>query len=226
MPDKPIILLFIKAPVKGRVKSRLASSIGEEAALEVYGNFIHDSIDTVEKSGYPYRICYYPFADRAALSGLPGRESSFMPQEGNDLGARMENAFLRTFAEGFTSAVLIGSDIPDLPVGVFFGAFDALKKNDVVIGPAGDGGYYLIGFNKDSFFPGIFHGMTWSTGKVFQETMGRLNEASLRVHRALLWKDVDTLDDLRALFERNGSTAFQKSKTMAYLAENKTRFFR
>jgi rSAM/selenodomain-associated transferase 1 len=225
MPDKSTVLLFIKAPVKGQVKSRLAAAIGEEAALEVYGNFILDSIETAEKSGFPYKIFYYPFADRTALSGLTGRELSIMPQEGHDLGARMENAFLRTFAEGFASALLIGSDIPDLPSAVIQSAFESLKKNDVVIGPAADGGYYLIGFNNNSFLPRIFQGIAWGTNTVFLKTLDILKGASLRVHLAPEWKDVDTLGDLRDLYERNRDTAFDKSRTMTYLIKHRERLF-
>lgn len=225
MSDKPTLLLFIKAPVKGQVKSRLAAAIGEEAALEVYENFILDSIETAKRSGFPYRICYYPFADRAALSGLIGRELSFMPQEGHDLGARMENAFRRTFAEGFTSALLIGSDIPDLPSAAVQNAFESLKKNDVVIGPAADGGYYLIGFNNNSFLPRIFQGIAWGTNTVFQRTLDILMGASFRVHSAPEWKDVDTINDLRALYERSRDTAFGKSRTMTYLVRHREQLF-
>jgi glycosyltransferase A (GT-A) superfamily protein (DUF2064 family) len=138
----------------------------------------------------------------------------------------MERAFGQIFSEGFTSAVLIGSDIPDLTPAVFHEALESLKTNDVVMGPAADGGYYLIGFNKSAFLPYIFHGIAWGTNTVFREAMSILHGASLRVHLVPEWQDVDTLDDLKSLFERNRDTIFDKSRTMAYLVKHRGRFFR
>jgi rSAM/selenodomain-associated transferase 1 len=224
MPDKSIVLLFIKAPFKGRVKSRLAAAVGEEAALELYKNFILDIVDALSTSGYPFRICFYPpDAEEAITTWLVGHPAA--PQDGNDLGERMELAFKKLFSEGFTSAILIGSDIPDLTPAVFHEAFESLNENDAVIGPAADGGYYLIGFNQRSFLPRIFRGIPWSTETVFRETMGILKESSLRVHLVPQWKDVDTLEDLKAFFERNRYSGFDGSRTMTYLMKNRTRLF-
>ena len=224
MPDKSIVLLFIKAPFKGRVKSRLAAAVGEEAAFELYKNFILDIIDALSTSGYPFRVCFYPpDAEEAITTWLVGHPAA--PQDGNELGERMELAFKKIFTEGFTSAILIGSDIPDLTPAVFHEALESLNDNDAVIGPAADGGYYLIGFNKRSFLPRIFRGIPWSTDTVFRETMDILKESSLRVHLVPQWKDVDTLEDLKALFERNRNSGFNESRTMTYLMKNRTRLF-
>jgi hypothetical protein len=224
MPDKSIVLLFIKAPFKGRVKSRLAAAVGEEAAFELYKNFILDIIDALSTSGYPFRIYFYPpDAEEAITTWLVGHPAA--PQDGNELGKRMELAFKKIFTEGFTSAILIGSDIPDLTPAVFHEALESLNDNDAVIGPAADGGYYLIGFNKRSFLPRIFRGIPWSTDTVFRETMDILKESSLRVHLVPQWKDVDTLEDLKALFERNRNSGFNESRTMTYLMKNRTRLF-
>jgi len=142
-----------------------------------------------------------------------------MPQIGDDLGARMENAFIRIFSEGFSSAVLIGSDLPDLPAAIIREAFDALTKSDAVIGPAADGGYYLIGFNKAVFSPRILRGIQWSTDRVFEETMKRCREGSLRTYVLPEWSDVDTIDDLRALLVRNRDAGVKRSKTLSYLMD-------
>ena len=224
MPDKPIVLLFIKAPVESRVKSRLAAAVGEEAALELYKNFILDIIDTLSTSGYPFRICFFPpDAKEAIRTWLIGHPAA--PQDGNDLGERMELALKKLFSEGFTNAILIGSDIPDLTPAVIHEALEALNENDAVIGPARDGGYYLIGFNQKSFLPRIFRGIPWSTATVFRETMNILKESSLRVHLVPQWQDVDTLEDLKAFFERNRNSGFNRSRTMTYLMKNRTRLF-
>jgi rSAM/selenodomain-associated transferase 1 len=219
MADKAIILLFVKAPVRGQVKSRLAAEVGEESALDLYRCFVLDIVGTLDNSGYPFRICFYPHDDDNALAALLGRRRHVMPQEGKDLGKRMENAFRNIFSEGYDRAVLIGSDIPDLTPAVLREALESLEKNDVVIGPAADGGYYLIGFHKRSLFPPIFHEREWSTDRVFGETLEILRDASLRIHLAPEWRDVDTREDLNALAARSRGTIFDKSRTMEYLRE-------
>jgi rSAM/selenodomain-associated transferase 1 len=220
MPVKSVLLLFIKAPVRGQVKSRLAAAIGGETALELYRNFILDIIDSVKKTGYPFRICYYPPDAGAEVSSWLAGQYRIMPQQGGDLGERMENAFLRCFSEGFERAILIGSDLPDLTPAVLQEAMASLNKNDVVIGPASDGGYYLIGFHKHTFMPRVFQGIPWSTETVFQETMAVLQNSGLAVYQAPKWNDVDTLEDLRALCKRSKDTEFDKSMTMTYLSDN------
>jgi len=224
MPEKSIVLLFIKAPFKGRVKSRLAAAVGEEAALDLYKNFILDIIDALSTSGYPFTIFFYPpDAEETITTWLVGHPAA--PQVGSDLGERMELAFEKIFSEGFTRAILIGSDIPDLTPAVFHEALESLNENDAVIGPAADGGYYMIGFNRKSFQPRIFRGIPWSTDTVFRETMDIMQDSSLRVHLVPQWKDVDSLEDLKALFERNRNTGFNQSLTMAYLMKNAYRLF-
>ncbi len=220
MPAEPIILLFINAPVRGRVKSRLAAVIGEETAVELYKNFILDTIDTVKKTGYPFRICYYPPDAGPAVSSWLAGQYRLFPQQGSELGERMENAFIRCFSEGFERAVLIGSDLPDLVPAVLQAAMASLAEHDAVIGPASDGGYYLIGFHKHTLAPRVFHGIPWSTGTVFQETMAILHSSALAVHQAPKWNDVDTVEDLRALCKRSKGTEFDTSRTMTYLMKN------
>ncbi len=220
MPAESIILLFIRAPVRGRVKSRLAAVIGEETAVELYKNFILDTIDMVKKTGYPFRICYYPPDAGSAVSSWLAGQYRLFPQQGSDLGERMENAFIRCFSEGFERAVLIGSDLPDLVPAVLQEAMASLEEHDAVIGPASDGGYYLIGFHKHTLAPRVFHGIPWSTGTVFQETMAILHSSALAVHQAPKWNDVDTVEDLRALCKRSKGTEFDTSRTMTYLMKN------
>jgi rSAM/selenodomain-associated transferase 1 len=148
-----------------------------------------------------------------------------MPQSGSDLGERMKQAFNRVFSEGWRNAVLIGSDIPDLTPGVISEALGSLEKNDAVIGQASDGGYYLIGFNEKTFLPRMFHGIPWGTPAVFRETMKILTASTRTVHLAPEWQDVDTLDDLKSLFERNRDPSFDNSRTMTYLRMHRNRLF-
>lgn len=223
MPDNPLILLFVKAPIRGQVKSRLAAVLGPDAALDLHRNFVVDIMESIEKSGIPFRVCYHPPDAGETMKHWLGAHLPYMPQEGNDLGERMERAFGRAFSEGVSRAVLVGSDIPDLPTAMFTDAFRALNSHDAVIGPALDGGYYLIGFNKDTDFPGVFSGIEWSTGDVFSRTMQAFEHAGKRVHQLPFWRDMDTIDDLKDLMTRNSFGSFSRSRTMNSLSLQKNK---
>ena len=128
-----------------------------------------------------------------------GEDYLYMPQKGEDLGERMRNGFIQTFAEGFKRVILIGSDIPGLPLEFIEEAFTSLRDKDAVIGPSLDGGYYLIGFRNKTFSPKVFEGIPWSTEKVFEETMKVLEKERLTVHTLPRWRDIDTIEDLKNL---------------------------
>ena len=192
--------------------------LGEDAAAELYRNFVLDTLALVDVNGIPFRICHYPPDAGISLKNWLGDRFVFLPQEGADLGERMEHAFRRAFSEGRTKVVLIGSDIPDLPTSVVSEAFQALDGNDAVIGPSRDGGYYLVGFRNDTFLPGIFRTIPWSTGTVLADTLAVFEREGRTIHRLSLWRDVDTIDDLKDLMVRNRKTHFSSSRTMAYLA--------
>lgn len=192
-----IILLFIKSPEKGKVKSRLAKAIGEDMALDVYKYLVCDTLETLETSKYAFRLYFYPPDSEAIVKNWLGSAYSYVPQHGIDLGERMKNAFTRAFSEGMDKVVLIGSDIPDLSTSLINEAFDVLVTRDAVIGPAHDGGYYLIGFNRHSFLPDIFQGIVWSTDSVYCETMNIFDKSGFSVHVLAELADVDTYENLK-----------------------------
>ena len=212
-----MILFFVKVPVRGQVKSRIASLLGDDIVLELYRSFVLDMLQTLDRTGIPSMICYHPAESGDEVMRWLGRERCYLAQRGSDVGARMEHAFREAFSRGWTRAVLIGSDIPDLPGHFLREALSSLDGNDVVIGPAEDGGYYLIGFRSDSFLPEVFTGVPWSTDEVCRMTLAALERAVRTVHQLPRWRDVDTVSDLRHLSERNEGTAFQNSRTMIYL---------
>ena len=213
-----LVLLFLKAPVRGTVKTRLASAIGAEAALELFRCFILDTAESVTRAGLPLRICFTPASEINKVADLlPPQSYNLMPQEGKDLGERMENAFRRAFAEGCCRAVLLGSDIPDLPADIIGEALAALLSVDLVLGPARDGGYYLIGMTGPRVCQDLFRGIPWSSPSVFRLTLQKAQAAGLKVHLLPDWNDVDSVEDLRDLVSRNRDTAFKTSRTMAYL---------
>jgi hypothetical protein len=214
-PQRPAeILFFVKAPLPGRVKSRLAASLGEEDALRLYRAFVEDMLETIDGSGLPARVFVHPPDAISAVPAWLGRHRRYHPQDGADLGARMANGFRGIFAQGCSRAVLIGSDLPDLPSCLLHEALDALDRNDAVIGPARDGGYYLIGFRRETFLPAVFHGIRWSGDDVFVRTAEHLRNNGISTHILPRWRDVDTVDDLRDLARRTEGTAFAGSRTM------------
>lgn len=218
MPDNPLILLFVKAPFRDQVKTRLAAALGRDAALDLYRNFVLDILASIKTSGIPYGVCYYPPDSGETVKDWLGGHLRYMPQEGADVGERMEQAFRRAFSDGASRAVLIGSDIPDLPPALLLDAVGRLDRTSAVIGPAKDGGYYLIGFRNDAFFPGIFRGMEWSTDTVFSRTMRIFEQERREVSVLPSWRDVDTINDLKDLMNRNRNGAFSASGTMNYIS--------
>jgi hypothetical protein len=111
----------------------------------------------------------------------------------------MRNGFTEAFEMSFKRVVLIGSDIPDMLLEFIEEAFTSLKKKDAVIGPALDGGYYLIGFKEKTFSPQVFEGMAWGTETVFDETMQALKKLHRKIHTLPYQRDIDTVEDLRNL---------------------------
>jgi hypothetical protein len=219
MSDKKCIVLFIKSPEKGMVKSRLAKDINEDRARALYTNFVLDLLKTLEACRYHLKLCFYPSHALDAVSAWLGERYSYMPQQGKNLGERMENAFRKTFSEGFEKVLLIGSDVPDLTCSLINKAY-AFDQYDAVLGPSPDGGYYLIGFKYDTFAPEIFKGIPWGTDRVFRDTMDIFRKNNYRVHILRAKRDIDRLEDLRAFFEQNKNTIFEESGTMKFIRIN------
>jgi len=202
------------------VKTRLAEDIGEESAWILYQYFVLDLLETVSRGNRVLKICYSPPEAGEGMQEWLGREYSYMPQQGRDLGEKMRNAMEEVFGQGCSEAMLIGSDIPDLPHALLRESGYTLAWHDAVIGPSHDGGYYLIGFRKETFLPEIFEGIDWSTKRVFAKTMEIFTAGKYNVRILPLWQDVDRLADLKALYERNINTPFAGSRTMTYLSQN------
>ena len=217
------ILLFVKYPEKGNVKTRLAKTLDETVVRELYQNFVYDSLDLIESLHLPFFICFSPETAQDKMRAWLGELYHFIPQEGNDLGERMKNSFLQTFTEGFNTVVLLGSDTPDLPVHFIKQAIQALRTNDVVLGPSSDGGYYLIGCTKKSFSPDFFNNIQWSTNTVFQETLSIFKRLQKKAYVLPEWSDIDTVEDIQRFIKRNDHIDFF-SHTMAYLKKQEISF--
>jgi rSAM/selenodomain-associated transferase 1 len=216
--SKHLILFFVKFPDPGRVKTRLSRVLGDETGAAVYGNFVLDMLDMLVESGYPLAVCFWPQARMEAFRSWLGHGRRYLPQRGDDLGERMKNGFQDAFRMGYKTAILIGSDFPDLPSEIIEDAFFSLARHPAVIGPALDGGYYLIGFGRETFAPSVFQGVAWGEGAVLERTLSRFREIGQPVHILPAWSDVDTHEDLMSLYRRGKGTHFAQSKTMACLA--------
>jgi uncharacterized protein len=223
--NRQCLLLFLKYPESGKVKSRLVKDLNEDLTLLLYKNFILDILDTLKKGRFGVKICFHPPDSKEKVRDWLGNNYVYMPQIGKDLGERMKNAFTTVYSEGFSKAVLIGSDIPDLNNTVLYEACEC-GDHDAVIGPASDGGYYLIGFKNNTFLPEIFDGIQWGSGTVFKKTIGILKRNDRKIHILPEWQDIDRLDDLKALFDRNRDTEFAHSRTMVFLSANSKTIFK
>jgi rSAM/selenodomain-associated transferase 1 len=224
MKNYEVLLLFIKYPTIGEFKKRLLRDLDMDFVTVLYKHFVSDLLSTIEKLDIELRICFYPpDSERKIISWL-GKRYCYIPQKGDNLGERMKNSFNRAFKEGYSRVVLIGSDIPDLPIDFIKKSFNSLQLNDIVIGPSNDGGYYLIGFNKESFNPLIFQDIKWSTENVFKDTIQILKKSKSTIHVLQEWYDIDTIDDLHELYHRNQYTNFRNSKTMFFLTKYKNMF--
>ncbi len=195
--DDRCLLFFIKNPQKGNVKTRLASAMGDEKAVKLYKRFLLEMLSTLNRGTFLFYLCFYPEHSLKDLKHWLGDHYLYTPQNGENLGERMKNGFAEAFAMSFKRVVLIGSDIPDLPLEFIEEAFTSLKENDVVIGPSIDGGYYLIGFRDKSFSPQVFEGIPWGKETVFEKTMKLLEREGKTVHTLQPWRDIDTIKDLQ-----------------------------
>ncbi len=225
MKTETCSVLLVKYPEKGKVKARLLRQIKGESVTELYKNFVLDMISMLDRSGTQYIIAYRPKTALRRFEKWLGFGHTYLPQRGRGMGQMLKNIFIDTYSKGFKRVIVIASDCPDLPEEILKEANIALEDHSTVIGPSPDGGYYLIGFTQEAFSPKTFEAVTWSTAKVFKETISKLKNQRQNIHILPEWRDVDTLTDLQNLFERNHNSKFNTSKTMKMLnTQSKTWF--
>ncbi|SMP41835.1 hypothetical protein SAMN06295888_10213 [Desulfonatronum zhilinae] len=197
------VVVMIKHPQPGRVKTRLVATLGAENAAALYRCFVQDVLRTVDALEGRVLLSIAPWDMRADFAAWLGSERWFQPQVGPDLGARMDDAFFRAFEAGHDRVVLIGSDLPDLPGSLLVEAFRILDRREVVLGPARDGGFYLLGWARRAFRPGLFTTVPWSTPRVLAECRAALLRSGLEPRLLGPWSDVDDEAGLRQLVQRN-----------------------
>jgi rSAM/selenodomain-associated transferase 1 len=192
----PIIIIFVKAPRPGFVKTRLATAIGDEAACDAYRQLTETVL--AKLTPLPHvELRFTPDDAEDEIKPWLRKDWTAQPQGEGDLGQRMHRAFL----EANAPAILIGSDCPYLELNDLDAAAEALQTHDAVFGPAVDGGYWLIGLNAPC--PALFEGIEWSTDAVLKTTLSKADAQGLSVCQLRELSDVDTVEDWSGWRESN-----------------------
>jgi uncharacterized protein len=195
------LLLFTRFPEIGQAKTRLIPALGPGGAARLHRLMTERIISQAKVLAEKHSIetvVHYSGGNGEKMTSWLG-PLSFVVQKGGDLGLRMQAAFAHAFAEGVETAVLIGSDIPDISAELLANAFTALQTMKVAIGPSRDGGYYLIGLRAEAaskLYPLLFEQMAWSTPKVFAITCERLEKSAIEAAVMPSLRDIDTPEDL------------------------------
>ncbi len=190
LEDDKLLIIFIRNSELGKVKTRLASSVGERNALKIY-NFLQQKTRDISLEANADKVLYY--SDKIEKNDI-WDNSIFKKQVqiGNDLGYKMLNAFKNSFNLGYKKVVIIGCDLYDLTTEIIDDAFKHLRTYDIVLGPASDGGYYLLGMN--CLHSKVFKNKNWGTSTVRAETLNDLQEK--KVYLLEEFNDIDVLEDV------------------------------
>lgn len=195
--DSHVLGVFAKAPIPGQVKTRLAERWDSETAARVAEAFLRDTLDRL--GGIPARrvLAYAPRQAEAYFAAIAGTGYELYPQAEGDLGERMSDFFAVQFRQRAETVIIVGTDSPTLPLGFVKTAQEQLQTADLVLGPATDGGYYLIGARPPA--PPVFRNVPWGTSQVLAATVERVAQSGCRLALLPPWYDVDTVDDWRML---------------------------
>lgn len=188
---KDSLIIFTRNPELGKVKTRLAKAIGNEKSLRIY-KYLLSHTESVSRGINALKTVYYSVKIRSNDIWNDEHYKKNI-QIGNDLGERMYNAFKEQFNNDFEKVLIIGSDLPKLSEDIINNGFNALQNHDVVLGPAQDGGYYLLGLKNP--LKTIFKNKHWGGDSVLKDTLTELNENSVFMLEEL--NDIDTFDDLK-----------------------------
>ena len=205
VPQRRLLIVFVKAPRAGCVKTRLAQSVGAEAACLIYQVLVGNLLRHIGSLG-PVQLRFSPDDAEKDIRRWRRKGWVLAPQGSGGLGRRLMAAFREAFAAGFERVAIIGSDSPEITPEDIEDAWAALREHDVVLGPTKDGGYWLIGLRRvvpDRKVTQLFKGIPWSTERVFEKTVEQAHAKKLRVHRLRELQDIDTEPDWKAYLRRN-----------------------
>jgi rSAM/selenodomain-associated transferase 1 len=222
-PHQTALVIFAKAPIPGEVKTRLCPPLTPDEAATLHGSFVLDILERTKiavamlKLPIDRYLACTPSATHVFFKIMEERQSvKLIDQVGDDLGARMNQAFKTLFTQGYGQVLLIGTDLPTLPIDHFRQALASLENHDLVLGPALDGGYYLIGLKRMA--PELFVDIPWSTDQVLRLTQEKAAGIGLKASLIQPWRDVDTLADLEALIETCNAEAKKPKNERSFSA--------
>jgi rSAM/selenodomain-associated transferase 1 len=206
-PQQTVAAVFVRHPVPGRVKTRLALDLGDQAACELYRAMVADCIAAVMACG----LRLFLFHDGQDAAGLPPEWAAaavtLFRQEGDSLGERMSAAFERSFSAGAEGVILTGSDIPGIDAGLLRSALESIEDHDAVFSPALDGGYCLVASKRVCFNSGMFRGISWSTSRVMEMTVAACAAHGVSYRLLEPRRDIDTREDLADYCRRPSESA-------------------
>ena len=198
------LVIFAKAPIPGEVKTRLCPPLTPDEAATLHGSFVLDMLERTKLAVAKLRLPFHRYLACAPSSELvffkimeERQGVRLLDQIGENLGQRMHRTFVDLFAKGYKQVIIVGTDVPTLPLTVYQEAFAMLGRSGVVLGPALDGGYYLIGLTQPA--EQLFTGVPWSTDQVLAVTQQQAKILGLSIELTTAWRDVDTIADLQAL---------------------------
>ena len=202
------LVIFAKAPIPGQVKTRLCPPLTPDEAATLHGSFVIDTLERTKLAAAKLKwsvdryLACAPSSTHVFFKIMEERHGvKVIDQVGDDLGARMSQACESMFARGYSHVVMVGTDVPTVPFDHFAQARAQLERHDLVLGPAFDGGYYLIALKRMA--PELFTRIPWSTNQVLNLTQEKASSLGLLTTLIQPWRDVDTLADLQALIETN-----------------------
>ena len=189
--NKNLIIVFVRTPELGKVKTRLAKSIGDVSALTIYKLLLKHTATVLYDLSFD-KVVYY--SEKVEENDFwEARLFEKKLQKGADLGERMQHAFETAFEQGYQKVLIIGSDLFDLKSIHITTAFEALENHDLTIGPSLDGGYYLLGMKE--LYPAVFKNKKWGTDSILGNTLKDLQQQNVKLLEAL--NDIDTFEDLQ-----------------------------
>lgn len=210
------LILFAMVPVAGKMKVRLTPFLSAEECVSLYNCFTKDVYQKAKEVNADIYVFFTPRDQGGTLKTLLGEDIILLPQYGDDLGQKMKNAIGAVLRLGYSKVVLMGMDIPHIHTETIQNAFDNLEKKDIVIHPALDGGYYLIGMKQE--YESIWNLKRYSTNTVMYDTLQHMKAENLSISVGQMYYDIDRKEDLRQLWNdiRRGSVC-NCPETTAYL---------
>lgn len=191
------LIIFSRYPEAGKTKTRMIPALGAVGAAELQRQMTEHTLNTAKKlfSCRDINIeVHFTGGNKQSMSEWLGNDFKYIPQVVGDLGHKMRSAFDRAFSLGNKRVVTIGIDCPDITQGILDNAFNFLQKQDLILGSAEDGGYYLIGLNRT--IPQLFQNINWGTEQVLKQTKDIAQQLNLKVHCLPCLSDVDRPEDL------------------------------